>query len=46
MDMEDYLEKDNEVMEEKQIEYTPPDTQTDDLQLFQENTITNFMEST
>lgn len=31
MDMEDYYDKDNEVMEEKQVEYTPPDTQTEDV---------------
>ena len=43
IDMEDYLAKDNEVMEEKQVEYTPPETQTEDVQEYHEN---DFIEST
>ena len=43
IDMEDYLAKDNEVMEEKQVEYTPPENQTEDVQEYHEN---DFIEST
>ena len=46
-DLEDDFDKDNEVMEEKQVEQVPSEqTQTEDLQEYHEGTLTfgNFVE--